>query len=160
MGYATVYQSFPARVESAEKPEFLPKAASQSEDHYMLIVDDDPDARLVLKQVAKTLSLTSKEAHNGLDALEQINLSRPDLILLDLMMPLMDGFQVLSRLRSDSRTRSIPVIVITGMKDGMEMLQLPGVAKVLVKGSFSITTLRDILIQMLGLNDPSTRSGK
>ena len=56
-------------------------------------------------------------AVNGLDALDKVQSEAPDLILLDIMMPVMDGFEVLSRLKANPATRDIPVIVISASSD-------------------------------------------
>ena len=121
-------------------------------DSYVLVVDDDPDAREILKLVMRNIRLAVKEAQNGIEALELIRAERPSLILLDLMMPVMDGFQVLTHLRSDPETRAIPIIVVTGIKEGHETLRLPGVSQVLVKGSFNIPQIRQIVTEALGMD--------
>lgn len=122
---------------------------SSGDASYVLIVDDDPDAREVFRMSLRTMGLASQEARNGLEALDLIKARQPVLILLDLMMPMMDGFQVLTHLRSDPKTRTIPVVVVTGMREGVEMLQLPGVAHVLVKGSYKIAQVRQLVTQIL-----------
>lgn len=121
-------------------------------DSYVLVVDDDPDAREILKLVMRNIRLTVMEAQNGIEALDMIRARQPSLILLDLMMPMMDGFQVLTHLRSDPKTREIPVIVVTGIKEGRETLRLPGVSTVLVKGSFNIPQIRQIVTEALGMD--------
>jgi CheY-like chemotaxis protein len=118
---------------------------------YVLVVDDDPDSREILRLVMRNIQMSVREAHNGFDALEMIQARLPRLILLDLMMPIMDGFQVLTRLRSDPRTRSIPIIVVTGITEGFETLPLPGVSRVLVKGSFNIPQIRQVVTEALGM---------
>ncbi len=54
---------------------------------------------------------------NGADALRQVEAQAPDLILLDIMMPEMDGFEVCRRLRADDRTRAIPILMLTALDD-------------------------------------------
>ncbi len=83
----------------------------------ILFVDDDP----ILREFA-SVNLTSDHATvttagDGLDALDQLDLSAPDLMLLDLEMPRMDGFEVLDRLRASDRWAPLPVIVVTGRED-------------------------------------------
>lgn len=128
------------------------------QDAYVLVVDDDPDAREILKLVMRNIRLAVREARNGIDALEIIRTSQPSLIMLDLMMPIMDGFQVLTHLRSDPRTRAIPIIVVTGIMEGCETLHLPGVSQVLVKGNFNIPQIRQIVTEMLGNDGLSSMS--
>lgn len=79
----------------------------------ILVVDDQPINVQLLKRKLEREGLQVVTAHNGLDALELIKRSKPDLILLDVMMPDMDGIEVCQRLQADEQTRSIPVIFIT-----------------------------------------------
>ena len=107
-----------------------------------LIVDDDPatlemHVRMVQSQRGKPRVL---RARNGREALEIMQKQRPDLVLLDLMMPELDGFGVLEAMREKDSTRDIPVIVLTGQiltEKEMERLNR-GVATVLGKGLFSV----------------------
>jgi signal transduction histidine kinase/AraC-like DNA-binding protein/DNA-binding LytR/AlgR family response regulator len=108
----------------------------------ILVVDDDPDtlgmhARIVQAHSSAHQVLT---ARNGLEALAVLQRERVDLVLLDLMMPELDGFGVLEVMRQKEATREIPVIVLTGqVLTGKEMARLNrGVATVLSKGLFSL----------------------
>jgi CheY-like chemotaxis protein len=79
----------------------------------VLAVDDDPDARHVLKSMLDKLGYTVIEAPNGPTALALIPEIQPDLVLLDLMMPGMDGFEVLERLQEIPAAANLPVVVVT-----------------------------------------------
>jgi len=79
----------------------------------ILVVDDQPINVQLLKRKLERGGLDVSTANNGLEALEQVRLHKPDLILLDLMMPDMDGIEVCQRLQASSDTRSIPVIFVT-----------------------------------------------
>ena len=79
----------------------------------ILVVDDQPINVQLLKRKLERSGLEVMTASNGLEALEQVKLHKPDLILLDLMMPDMDGIEVCQRLQERSDTRSIPVIFVT-----------------------------------------------
>ena len=79
----------------------------------ILVVDDQPINVQLLKRKLERCELDVSTANNGLEALEQVKLHKPDLILLDLMMPDMDGIEVCERLQASSDTRSIPVIFVT-----------------------------------------------
>jgi len=83
----------------------------------ILIVDDEPFNVDYLEQELEDMEFDTIAATNGLEALDQVKAEAPDLILLDIMMPLMDGFEVLSKLKSARGTRDIPVIVISAMSD-------------------------------------------
>jgi serine phosphatase RsbU (regulator of sigma subunit) len=79
----------------------------------ILIVDDEEFNVDYLEQELEDIGCETDSAENGLDALQKIQAEPPDLVLLDIMMPVMDGFEVLSRLKSDPATRDIPIIVIS-----------------------------------------------
>ena len=83
----------------------------------ILIVDDEPFNVDTLEQELDDLGYTTVSAANGRQALAQVAAEEPDLILLDIMMPEMDGFQVLRQLKAEPTWRDIPVIVISAMTD-------------------------------------------
>ena len=79
----------------------------------ILIVDDEPFNVEYLEQELEEVDYQTITAFNGQQALDKVRTETPDLILLDIMMPVMDGFEVLSRLKADPATRDMPVIVIS-----------------------------------------------
>ncbi len=80
----------------------------------VVIVDDTTEARLLIRRILQSQGdFTIFEAENGKEALRVVRREKPDLIILDLMMPELDGFGVLDELKSDSATENIPVIVST-----------------------------------------------
>lgn len=79
----------------------------------ILIVDDEPFNVDYLEQELEDLDYETITAGNGKEALEKIQSEAPDLVLLDIMMPVMDGFEVLTRMKSNPALRDIPVIVIS-----------------------------------------------
>jgi len=83
----------------------------------VLIVDDEPFNIDYLEQELEDLDCETASAGDGREALKLVAADAPDLILLDIMMPQMDGFQVLARLKSDQALRDIPVIVISALDD-------------------------------------------
>ena len=83
----------------------------------ILIVDDEPFNRDVLAQELELLDHDTVAAINGRDALDRLAGGAFDLILLDIMMPEMDGFEVLRRLKDDARLRHVPVIMISALDD-------------------------------------------
>jgi signal transduction histidine kinase/DNA-binding response OmpR family regulator len=107
-----------------------------------LVVDDDPQTLEMHARIVQTHSATHRvfKARNGLEALEILQRERIDLVLLDLMMPEMDGLAVLEAMRDRAATRDIPVIVVTGQTlTEAEMARLNlGVTRVLSKGVFSL----------------------
>ena len=83
----------------------------------ILIVDDEPFNVDYLEQELEDSNYTILTASNGREALERVKSELPDLILLDIMMPVMDGFEVLAQLQADPALRNIAVIVISAMND-------------------------------------------
>jgi CheY-like chemotaxis protein len=79
----------------------------------VLIVEDDVDIRETLGELLATVGYETTSAANGLEGLTAARRARPDLIVLDLMMPVMDGWQFRSAQRQDPALASIPVIVIS-----------------------------------------------
>lgn len=84
----------------------------------ILLVEDEAPNRNAVKRVLRPGGLRFLEAENGQDALQLLAMEPTDLILLDLMMPVMDGYQFLEHFRKDEATRSIPVCVMTACMDG------------------------------------------
>lgn len=83
----------------------------------ILIVDDEPFNVDYLEQELADLNYDTVSASNGQEALDRVQAESPDLVLLDIMMPVMDGFAVLARMKADSKLRDIPVIIISAMND-------------------------------------------
>ena len=83
----------------------------------ILIVDDESVGRQLLEAVFLTEDYELEFAPNGKTALQSLTFNLPDLILLDVMMPEMDGFEVCMKIRSDEKTRSVPIILITALDD-------------------------------------------
>ena len=79
----------------------------------VLIVDDDPEARRWLARALTAEGWQASEAGDGQEALLRVRERRPDLILLDLLMPEMDGFEFLARLQADAKGPRVPVVVLT-----------------------------------------------
>jgi signal transduction histidine kinase/CheY-like chemotaxis protein len=79
----------------------------------LLVVDDDPQVVDLVRQLLDDQSYEIKSASDGEEALEEIARQRPDVVLLDLLMPRMDGFGVIEALRHDPRYQDIPVVVLT-----------------------------------------------
>ena len=105
----------------------------------VLVVEDDGDTREMMTRTLGNDGWKVRQAENGRVALESVAEAVPDLILLDLMMPEMDGFEFIARLRENSDWRSIPVVVLTA-KDMTpdDQLRLQGnVRKIFQKASFS-----------------------
>jgi CheY-like chemotaxis protein len=83
----------------------------------VLIVDDVEDSRFIYEHYFSFVGVKTATAPDGAAALAAIEAHRPDAIVLDLAMPKMTGWEVLERLRADPRTRTIPVLVLSGQME-------------------------------------------
>src|ERR1017187_1538723 len=88
----------------------------------VLIVDDEEQNRMLLRDPLEARGYEIAEAENGMEALEKIAARPPDVILLDVMMPKMDGFEVCRRLKTDSKTAHIPILMVTALSERKERL--------------------------------------
>jgi CheY-like chemotaxis protein len=86
---------------------------SFGEKSVILVVDDDVDCREMLAELLSNEGYVIEIAANGRQALEQLNHSRPALIILDLMMPVMSGWEFRARQKNDPRLESLPVVVMS-----------------------------------------------
>jgi len=132
----------------------------------ILIVDDEPIIRQLFQTVLGQEGHTSLTASNGRDALRQMNGVKPDLILLDLMMPEMDGMTFLRLIRRNPDWKEIPVMILSAMADRERITDAGalGVRDYLLKTGFSLAQLRarlakylsrDILAEKPGPRDPA-----
>jgi two-component system cell cycle response regulator len=96
--------------ENANADTFLP-------DSTVLIVDDNPQNVELLQAFLESLPLKIVTATDGVDALDKVRQHNPDLILLDVMMPRMSGFQVCKNLKSDPKTKDIQVLMVTALNE-------------------------------------------
>ena len=121
----------------------------------VLVVEDDSATREMMRRTLEKEGWNVVEAENGRVGLERLAEAKPDLILLDLMMPEMDGFEFVSHLQADADSRSIPIVVVTAKDTTAEERQaLKGhVQEVLQKGEYSrdglLTRIRDLVTDHL-----------
>jgi CheY-like chemotaxis protein len=121
---------------------------------YTLVVEDDPSNRQLICRMLEKENIRYLEAANGNQALEQISKEIPSLVLLDLMMPVMDGFQFVALLRQNPKFAHIPVVVITA-KDltDEERQRLTGsVSQIIQKGAIDRDKLLRDITAKLALN--------
>lgn len=97
--------------------EHFPVNSSDNEQAKILVVDDHPSSRMTAVALLSVEGYDVVEADGGATALECVSRIAPDLILLDVMMPGMDGFEVCRRLKQDEHTRLIPVVFVTALND-------------------------------------------
>jgi putative two-component system response regulator len=89
----------------------------------ILIVDDENGARTALATLLRREKFEVRDVHDGVAALAECASFRPDLILLDIMMPGVDGFEVCRRIKATPETRLTPVVLITGLSDTEDRIQ-------------------------------------
>ncbi len=94
-----------------------------SERSRILVVEDDQDTIVLLKQILRQAGFDVLSAMNGKEALTKVNLSFPDLVVLDLMMPEMDGWEMIDRLRQVSNTPVIVLTALTSKENAVNCLQ-------------------------------------
>ncbi len=101
----------------------------------VLIVDDDNDALFTVGEFIKEMNCDAVFAHNGMECLLTLNHVNPDLILLDIMMPQMDGFETIGRIRSEEKFNAIPVVALTAyaMLDNKEVIEKSGFNDIVTK---------------------------
>jgi CheY-like chemotaxis protein len=80
----------------------------------ILVVDDEPDLRFVLRRVLEMAGHHVVEAGNGADALASVRRAPPDLVVTDVMMPVMNGVELIRELRDDPATKDIPIVAVSG----------------------------------------------
>src|SRR2546423_12268913 len=85
--------------------------------HKILVVDDTEDARDVLARLLRLGGFCAVTAEDGIEALKRLELDHPDLVLLDLMMPRMNGVELLEMMRQDPRWKKGPVMLLTAVSD-------------------------------------------
>jgi two-component system alkaline phosphatase synthesis response regulator PhoP len=114
-----------------------------------LIVDDEPNVRRLLHTIlSKTFEVI--EAEDGRQAIEMTNTQKPDVVLMDMMMPKMDGLTACHMIKNDPATKSIPVIMVTaiGFELNIKLSQQMGASGYITK-PFSSEELLDKIAQVL-----------
>jgi CheY-like chemotaxis protein len=101
----------------------------------ILYAEDDSEHRIMMRIILKNTDITLIEAQNGQEALKKIQFQRPDLILLDLFMPRVDGYAVMEALKANPETRDIPIIVLSAWptKDSRRRSQEAGAVTFIAK---------------------------
>ncbi|HVC20027.1 MAG TPA: response regulator [Vicinamibacterales bacterium] len=95
-------------------PGLRPQVAVQTKAPVVMVVDDYPDAREMYSEYLRFAGFEVVEAATGVEAVERAFERRPDIILMDLSLPVMDGCEATRRLKADGRTARIPVVALTG----------------------------------------------
>ena len=121
-----------------------PRTQLHRESKSVLVVDDDLYLSEIISDVLEAEGHHTRRAGNGLEALEQIEADTPQLILLDLMMPVMNGWELAETLRADPRWSSIPIVIITANYHADRKQQVLG-AKAVITKPFDIDRLVEVV---------------
>src|SRR5215212_9653229 len=135
--FATAVES-PVRSEPRDAPTphlstYMPPRLDPATAPVVLIAEDHEDSRDALSTLLDALGYRVLVAGNGAEAVEVARAARPDLILMDMMMPSVDGFQATRTLRADADFRQVPIIAITAMEGAREAVFEAGCSDVVVK---------------------------
>ncbi|KPL86619.1 MULTISPECIES: response regulator [Herpetosiphon] len=116
----------------------------------LYIVDDQPDTHIILARLLELDGYTVVGAHNGSEALKQIPLVRPALVLLDLALPGIDGLTVAKQLRTNSSTKHLPIIAMTafGSNEYRSHAIAAGCSEYLLK-PLDFVKLRSVIAQLV-----------
>ena len=128
----------------------MPSGEGERRSVRILLVDDEPALRELLRVTFESADVTVDEASSGIEAEARIRRRRPDVIVLDLRMPGMSGIELCERLRASERTRTIPIVLLTGAdQEEAQRAQRAGVAAV-VRKPFSPLELVAVVDRVLG----------
>ena len=108
------------RGEGAARP---PYVGHNGQKPLILIVDDDKDIRLLMSVLLKNAGYRAETAANGLEALKFLQVTKPDVIVLDIVMPEMDGFELLEKIVTNPDIADIPIVFITAKKESRGNLE-------------------------------------
>jgi len=117
----------------------------------LLLVEDNVDNRDMLARRLMRKGYDVRLAANGLEGVEQAQAIHPDLILMDLSMPVLDGWEAIRRIRTDLSLRAIPIIALTGhaMKDDRDRALAAGADEYMAK-PLDFTSLLNVIQQRVG----------
>jgi len=104
----------------------------------VLIIEDDPPYRKIYKKKFEVSGFMVEVAENGVEGLEKMRAFHPDIVFVDLMMPKMDGFQVLDAVKADPALQSIPMVVLTNLSTSDDA------GKAVQKGAVAILVKSDV----------------
>ena len=133
----------------------MPESSSRT----VLVVDDDPAMLLLCRANLRESGLRVREATNASEALESVRLDKPDLILLDIMMPGVSGWQVAAQLLGDEATAEIPIVFLTALSGTKQQLRAYELGAVgYVTKPFDPATLGSTVVAVLDQIERGERS--
>jgi len=136
-----------------------PRQRPQQQRSTILVIDDEPGIVDVLIAVLEDAGHRASGAANGQEALSKLKASLPDLVLLDVEMPVLDGGATLSAMKADPRLASVPVVLMSGIVESMVKRRCRGHDAFLRK-PFSLDDLLETINTLLGRAPPRRRTDK
>jgi DNA-binding response OmpR family regulator len=128
---------------------------------HILIVDDEPRLAFMLSEMLEDAGYEAHAIDNGRDALETVHRDPPDLMLLDVQMPGIDGFEVAARMKADPATAAIPIIMLSAMAGrGARVIGLESGAEEYLAKPFDRVELLARVRNLLRLREEATDAGR
>ena len=123
-----------------------------SQPNTVVCIEDEPGVIELIRLILERRGLKVVGAASGVQGLEVVRQVRPSLVLLDLMMPGMDGWEVYRRMKADAVMKTIPVIIVTAKAEGIDEVLAKHIAKVddYIKKPFSLQELLQAIERVLG----------
>ena len=123
----------------------------------VLVVDDHMEIRLIFSRCLRDAGYVVHNAKNGQEALTLLDTARPDVILLDVFMPVMNGAEFLESMRKSPLHQSIPVLLLSAVPDSPEVVYATklGISRFLRKGDFNLNQLLQVIKETLAAPEPS-----
>ena len=117
----------------------------------ILIIEDDPLISRLYQQAFQFDGYNVVLSHNGQDGLEKVRSIKPTLVLLDIMLPKMNGFEILEKIKNDQATNKIPVIMLTNITDEREAQRalILGAVKYIMKSSYKPKQITEMVKQII-----------
>jgi DNA-binding response OmpR family regulator len=107
----------------AETAELEIQSSTRNSMRHILLADDDATTIIMISAILKHFGFECEIAHDGVQALDIARKKKPDLVLLDVSMPKMNGFEALAALRKDSATRDMPVVLVSAHRDETDVVK-------------------------------------
>lgn len=138
-------------VRVATEPSAPGEHGAHADGYLALIVDDDPDTRHIASAFLNAIEVRVQEAADGVQALAAMRRDRPDVIIMDLMMPVLNGFDVLKAMRTDAAMADIPVVVLTAktLTDAERRFLDDAAVHVLQKGSHQLDDVASLVLRTI-----------
>jgi CheY-like chemotaxis protein len=117
----------------------------------ILVADDEEDIKEILKMFLEGCGYEVVTAFDGLDAIQRVEESRPALILMDIMMPVLDGIAVTKQLKASGKTREIPIVMLTAAaQSAMVQRAMEAGASAYISKPFEPDQVREIIEKTIG----------